>query len=149
MRLTSHRNAATYLLLVSLAACQEPARTPASAGALPDSVAGIEWSLVELGGRPAATGASGRRATLRFEVAPPQASGFAGCNRFTARYSASGDALRFEAAAMTRMACAEGMELESAFAGVLADTRRYEIAGGDLVLVGPSGPLARFARAAP
>jgi heat shock protein HslJ len=101
------------------------------------------WSLVELNGRPAGTGAGGQPATL--QLAADQASGFAGCNRFSSTYTLSGTALRFTGPVSTRMACAAGMELEQAYLSVITATRAYRVTDSTLELLGDGGTvLARF-----
>jgi heat shock protein HslJ len=115
------------------------------------SVSGLdgEWTLVELDSQPAPTGAGGRRATLRFETDSARVGGFAGCNRLAASYTLAGDPLRFGVAALTRMACAEGMDLERRVTDVLNATNRYRVTATELTLFRASGSLARFARANP
>ena len=50
---------------------------------------------------------------------------------------------------MTKMACAEGMDLERQFTEALAATNHYRVTGTELTLFGVSGTVARFARATP
>lgn len=127
---------------IGLAACS-PRPVPVTPGAA--TLAGTAWTLVELGGRPAATGASGRPGTLAF--AADRASGFAGCNQFGAGYEATGAALRFLAVFSTRMACSAGMELERDFTAALEATRSYRRSATGLELIGENGVLARFTAA--
>jgi len=70
--------------------------------------------------------------------------GFAGCNTFSAGFDLSADSLRFQPAISTRMACSEGMELESSFFATLPTITTYEATDSSLTLHGPGGPLARF-----
>lgn len=135
-------------LLVStllLAACQ-PNTPPATSA--PSALAG-DWALVELDAQPAPTGAGGKRATLTFNVDSTRVSGFAGCNRIAASFSLAADSIRFGPAIMTKMACNEGMELEGRVAAVLGNAVRYQLASGQLTLLGPSGSLAKFSRTTP
>jgi putative lipoprotein len=136
------------LVIVVLAACQPP--HPAnSEPEFRASVSGVDWELMELDGKTAPTGAGGRRATLRFDPDTARVGGFSGCNRFGGTYTISGDSLHFGPIAMTRMACTEGMELESALSAALQATQRYELSTTQLKLFGPSGPVARFSRQIP
>lgn len=112
-------------------------------------MSGVDWELMELDGKTAATGAGGRRAALRFDADTARVGGFSGCNRFGGTYTINGDSLRFGPLAMTRMACAEGMEIESQLSAALAATRRYELSSTQLRLFGASGPVARFSRQLP
>jgi heat shock protein HslJ len=139
-----HRIWTLSLACMTLAACHRSAGPSTTPGAL----AG-EWTLVELSGQPAPKGAGGRPATLAFDPSGSRVSGFAGCNRLSASYTASGDSLAFGLAGMTKMACAEGMDLEKRVAETLAATRGFRISGVSLTLTDESGVLARFERAAP
>lgn len=135
------------LFVLSITSC-----LPATAVSPADfrrSVAGADWELVELQGRPAALGAGGRRATLRFDTDTSRVSGFAGCNRYFGSY-VLGDAepgLSFGDIGMTKMACSQGMDLERALADVLMQTSRYSLQQERLTLLNAAGPLAVFARA--
>lgn len=134
------------LLVLALAACR------ANTGMTPPAdfrraVGGVEWELVTLRDQPAPTGAGGRRATLRFDADSARVSGFAGCNRYFGGYTLGDDsALTFGGLAMTRMACADGMELERQLAEAFRQVTRYEIAGDRFTLLGATGPVAGFAR---
>jgi heat shock protein HslJ len=56
----------------------------------------------------------------------------------------AGDSLRFGPAIATKMACADGDELERQFLGALPIVATYEATDSALILKGTSGPLARF-----
>lgn len=131
------------LLLILALGCPRTAKPPSSS-----ALAG-DWTLMDLNAQPAPAGVGGRPATLHFAPDSSRVTGFAGCNRLTAGYTTSGDSLRFEAAAMTRMACPEGMELEQAFTEALIATTRFEVSDTGLTLLGASGPVARFSRGTP
>lgn len=135
----------SFALLLLVGACSQSTLSTTTA---PAALAG-EWSLVELDGLPAPTGAGGRRATLRFDVDSTRVAGFAGCNRVAANFTIARDSLRFGPAVMTKMACNEGMELEGRVAGVLSNAKRYQLAANELTLFGSSGSLARFTRVTP
>jgi heat shock protein HslJ len=148
-RFTTHiRPAFATLAIVALAACQPP-HPASSEPEFRASVSGVDWELVELDGKTAPTGAGGRRATLRFDADTARVGGFSGCNQFGGSYTIAGDSLHFGPLAMTRMACTEGMELESVLSAALQATQRYELSTTQLKLFGPSGPVARFSRQIP
>src|SRR5688500_2699955 len=128
MSVTSRRRAAVACLVAlsaAAASCRRPAESPESA--FRTRAATGEWTLVELFGEAAPTGAGGRPATLRIEGAESRAGGFAGCNRYGGSYELRGDSLTFGAIAMTKMACDQGMALEQRLAEALAATRRWEL----------------------
>jgi putative lipoprotein len=146
MHVTSPRIPSVALLLVVAGVgCTRAA--PPHAPSL-SALAG-DWTLTELNGQPAPTGAGGRRVSLHFDSNGTQVSGFAGCNRLSAIYSIGDGSIHFAVGAMTRMACIEGIELERTFTDALSATTGYRVSGDELTLLGASGPVARFSRGAP
>lgn len=142
------RHSVIIAVALALAAgCQSQLHTESSGQDFRGSVSGADWELMQLGGAPAPTGASGRRATINFDADTAHAGGFSGCNSYGGTYTVSGDSLRFGPIIMTKMACSEGMELEQHLAAALDSTRRYEFTPGQLTLVGSSGQVAMFTRA--
>ena len=148
------------VVIAAIAACSRPDPTPAAQG--PDTTSmstapapaadsgdttltGPEWHLVQLNGRPAATGAGGRPATLQF-LDGGRVAGFGGCNRIAGPYTARGDSMRLGPLVMTRMACSEGMELETAFAAALDSVERYRREGSALELLRGAEVIARLER---
>jgi heat shock protein HslJ len=109
----------------------------------------VDWQLIELDAKTAPAGAGGRRVTLRFDADSTRVSGFAGCNQFGGSYTIAGDSLHFGPLVLTRMACTDGMELETHFTTALNATRRYELTSTQFKLFGPSGAVARFSRLIP
>ena len=103
-----------------------------------------QWILVGLGEIAAPLGAGGRPATIQFDPAAGRAAGFAGCNRYTAGYTVAGDSLTFGPAISTKMACADGDELERGYLAMLPAIRSYTLSDSTLTLNGSDRPLARF-----
>lgn len=103
-----------------------------------------EWVLVGLGELDGPLGAGGRPATIRFDPATGRAEGFAGCNRYSAAYTLTGDSLAFGPAVSTKMACVDGDELERGYLAMLPAVRSHELSDSTLTLNGSGGPLARF-----
>jgi heat shock protein HslJ len=122
---------------------QPPAAQPPTTASTA-SLDGRDWVLVDLGGQPAPPGADGRPATIRFDTATRRATGFAGCNRYSAQYTLAGDSLSFGPAMSTKMACADGDELERRYLAVLPEVGTYESSDSTITLNGSGGPLARF-----
>lgn len=120
-----------------LAAGTGPALAGGDDGAPADGVAGVEWTVVEIGGVPTA-GAARSTLTLGRDGT---AVGQGGCNRYSTTARRDGAQLRFGAIAATRMACPPGqMEQEARFLAALEATRRWELApGGHLRLLDGSG----------
>ena len=83
--------------------------------------------------------------TLRIETGVNAiAAGFGGCNRYTGSYSIRGDSITFGPSASTKMACAEGMDVEQGYFSTLPQVVRYSVADSTLTLFGQSGALATF-----
>lgn len=139
--MVSARATTAILLTASLALCAPPTTTMTTASDVP-ALEGTAWTLADL---PGLTLERDRPATLRFEGG--RASGFDGCNRFTAAYTAKGAALEVaEPGASTMMACPpERMKLAQTLAAALGGTRSCRVDGGRLVLLGADGQaLATF-----
>jgi heat shock protein HslJ len=131
------------VLMLAAGACGGTSTTRAPAPTAP-TIADRHWTLVSVGERSDLIGSEGRPPTLRLDAATARASGFAGCNRFTATYVLDGDRLTFGPIASTRRACPDGMDVERSFVAALADVTTYQVAGTTLTLAGAAGPLARF-----
>lgn len=121
-----------------------PAETPAKAVAAARPITDRDWQLVSLGERTDPKGAGGRPITLRLDAATSRAAGFAGCNRYSAGYVLTADSLKFTAPISTKMACADGMEVEGGFLAALSTVVTYQASDSSLSLHGPAGPLARL-----
>lgn len=98
------------------------------------------WVLVRLGDEPV-TATKGRPPYLMLDPKTHSLSGYAACNRITGRYQLDGRKLRLGPIALTRMACAEGMELERAFAQALGEVAEWRIQDGALELLDGEGRL--------
>ncbi|WP_405225911.1 YbaY family lipoprotein [Lentisalinibacter sediminis] len=109
----------------------------ADTGEASPALTGRDWMLMRLEGEEVAPLSDGRRPSLQFEA--DRVHGFAGCNRLTGGYRTDGAALDFAQLAMTRMACAEGMDLEQRFSAALERVTGYAIEGGRLLLLDTEG----------
>jgi heat shock protein HslJ len=134
-------------LVLLLTACSGPPKPPNRERfdtPPPKPITDREWVLVALATEPVPAGRDHQPATLRLEASPGRAVGFAGCNRFSASYTLAGDSLRFGPATATKMACADGDELERGFLGALPAVSIYQATDSTLTLEGPTGPVLRF-----
>ena len=119
------------MALSSVLACV-PEQGALNASAELSDVENVEWKLTELDGAPLA--ATQRPApTLKLSSKEREASGFAGCNRFTGAYELVGERLRFNALATTRMACADPTP-EAELLKALDETASWKVAGRTLEL---------------
>jgi heat shock protein HslJ len=119
----------------------EPATVPAPA---PVTITDRDWELVELVERMNPLWPGKRPATMRLDAATSRAMGFAGCNQYSAGYTLSADSLTFQPPVSTKMACAEGMDLEILFLTALPTITTYEATDSTLTLHAKFGPVARF-----
>ncbi len=104
-----------------------------------------DWVLVSLGDRANPIGAGGRPVTLRIDVSPDAvAAGFAGCNRYTGSYTVRRDSITFGPSASTKIACAQGMDLEQAYLSTLPKVVTYAIEDSTLTFFGASGTLVTY-----
>ena len=115
-----------------------------SAGRAGVSISGRDWVLISLGDRTGPVGAGNQPLTLRFDGATLQASGFGGCNRFTASFTSFGDSLLFGPIASTKMACVGVDELERSYFNTLQSIKSYSVSEPVLTLNAAPGPVARF-----
>lgn len=137
------------LLVLASTSCKPKPENqpPATADTPPPATAAItdrEWSLIQLGENSSPKGNGGKPVTMTLASAETRASGNAGCNRYSGPYTLSGSGLTFGPAISTKMACNEGMDVETAFLGMLPNVTSYQATDSSLTLMGSSGPLARF-----
>lgn len=110
-------------------------------------IADSEWRLVELRGEP--VDEMETHPYFILEASEGRVAGFAGCNRFSGTYTLDETNARisFGQLAMTRMFCADGMEIEQALSEVLEQVDNYSLVGDSLTLNrARMAPLARFER---
>ncbi len=104
-----------------------------------------DWVLVSLGERANPLGAGNRAVTLRIDISPNAvAAGFAGCNRYTGSYTVRRDSITFGPVGATKMACAQGMDVEQAYLSTLSKVVKYAVEDSTLTLFGASGALATY-----
>ncbi|ATJ84062.1 META domain-containing protein [Halomonas beimenensis] len=101
------------------------------------------WKLIELGGVPVEPVA--REPHLIFQAEQGRLVGATGCNRLTGRYRREGQDLTLGPLASTRMACLDGMQVESRFLAMLERVVGFRVLADRLELYGAEGELlARF-----
>lgn len=100
------------------------------------------WTLTAINGQ---TVAEGTNVTATFTPGETTTSGMisgsSGCNTYNAGYTLDGQNITVEPPAVTRMYCAEGMEIEQTYLQALQASTSYEIFADQLVLTNPSGSL--------
>ena len=103
------------------------------------------WKLTRLGDA-SVTGASQQQEPhFILDSESHRVSGSGGCNRLMGSYELNGDQLKFGQMAGSMMACAEGMDTETAFLQALGHVNAWKIIGSQLELLDNKGRLvARF-----
>ena len=140
-----YRTSIVFTLFLCACGQQPPAEPPATnVGSTNTNIADRDWTLVALGDRTAPFGPQLQPPTLRLTPADSRAIGFAGCNRYFARYALRGDSLKFESPGATKMYCASAAELENAFLAMLPDVVTYQAQDTVLTLTTKKGTVARF-----
>lgn len=107
----------------------------------PVTLAHTHWRLVSLGAGGAPIAKTQTEAFLVFGEPPGRVSGSGGCNRMAGSYEEKGEQLTFGPIAATRMACADGMQVEDALGAALASIASFRIEGDRLELRDATGAL--------
>ena len=148
-RVTTKGAIAASILAIALAACgqrqtPEPSNDAPSVSANSTQLQGTYWKLTALGTTPVNAPESEREPHLVLQ-ADSKVNGSGGCNRMFGSYELNGDALAFSGVGSTKMACQDGMEIETAFLPALQRVAKYRITGQQLELLDSAGALvARF-----
>ena len=126
-----------------LLGCASPAKSTAAEPAKP--LAGTQWNLTELAGKPVAVTDGLRTPTLQLDSATQRASGTSGINRYFGSYESKGPALKFGPLAGTKIGGPPvAMAVERAFLKALAGVSSWNIASNRLELKAGDETLLRF-----
>ena len=138
------------LLTVAALACSrrptsESGQEAAAVNANAAQLRATYWKLTALGSTPVNVPDSPREPHLVLQAGSKQVGGSGGCNRMFASYELNGDAPTFSGVGSTKMACQDGMDIETSFLPALQRVAKYRITGQQLELLDASGSLvARF-----
>jgi len=136
---------AAGLLLVGCEAGKKPAQSASQQQ--PVNLTGTQWTLEEIGGKPAIEHS---KATLAFLQAG-RVSGHGSCNRFMGPAEMSGDKIKLGPLAGTKMMCDPGAsDQETAYLKALESVQKFEVKDGKLLIyvAGSDAPLRFHAAAA-
>lgn len=100
-----------------------------------------QWRLKKVGDQAVVPGKGQKKPYLKLESKDHRVVGFSGCNRLTGSYKLEGKELSFGPTAGTKMACAEGMEIEKTFTQALPRVKAFKIAGQSLTLLDGAGKV--------
>jgi heat shock protein HslJ len=99
------------------------------------------WKLTALGSTPVNVADSQREPHIILQADSKQVNGSGGCNRMFGSYELNGDALTFSGVGSTKMACQDGMDVETSFLPSLQRVAKWRITGQRLELLDSSGAL--------
>jgi copper homeostasis protein (lipoprotein) len=103
------------------------------------------WKLLRLRGAPVELAERQREPHFILQSGKNTVIGSGGCNGLSGTYALESDRLSFGHAAVTRMACAQGMAQEQAFLEALGRVARWRISGERLELLDASNQsIAEF-----
>ena len=129
------------LATIALAGCTATAERTAG----DEPLVNTYWKLTDLEGAAVEAVDNQREAHIVLHTEENRVAGSGGCNRLMGSYELDGDALSFGQLATTMMACADGMQTEHAFLGVLENVSTWEVTGTQLTLKDSAGDdVARF-----
>lgn len=118
-----------------------------------DVLTSVNWHLISYGPSAAPNALiPGTDSTLLLDGSSLQASGLAGCNRFTGNYAASGEKFTLGKLAMTKRLCAapEGLAAqEVAVAAALVAANRFSFENGNLLLHYGKDEVLRYTKNEP
>lgn len=149
--------AALAALLAGCAGQQVPLTPimPASRSAQPlaDVLTDVNWHLISYGPSAAPNALiPGTDSTLLLDGSTLQASGLAGCNRFTGNYAVSGKKFNLGKLGMTKRLCTdpEGLAAqEAAVTAALVAANRFSFENGNLLLHYGKDEALRYSKSAP
>jgi heat shock protein HslJ len=139
MKIKEHR-VLLYIIILFALVDLRPGTSVGSMG-----LEGVEWRLVEAGGKPIAPLAGGEMPYIVLDPAQKKASGYTGCNNFFGQYELDGASIKFGPIASTRSACPDQeAAIETAFLKALSETHGWMIKKGMLLLFAGGEIHARF-----
>jgi len=155
MHIARHRLIAILSGVIAIGCAKQPSTehsesppatdTMVASTTAPPDLRSTRWQLVALGDKAVAVADAQRAAHIILQADSKQLTGSGGCNRMFGGYELSGDALRFSGIGSTKMACASGMDIETAFLPALLKVVKWRVVGQQLELSDSTGTvLARF-----
>jgi len=137
------KNIAKFLLvfIVLLAACKPSNKINQVVGVTKATFADTRWVLMEINSQPITNES---KPYLMFAAKSMVVNGFGGCNQLAGSYEATGQKIKFNNIAATRMFCEETMQVETSFLQSLEAINYYRLEGRELILLQEETIIARF-----
>lgn len=135
-------NIAIVLVLVILSAgCRPSDKINKAVGITKATLENTRWALTELRAEPITLE---NKPYLMFAKKSMVVNGFGGCNQLAGSYELSGQKIKLNNIAATRMFCQETMSVETSFLQSLQIINAYRIEGHELLLLQDEVLIARF-----
>lgn len=133
---------AIVLVLVILSAgCRPSDKINKAVGITKATLENTRWALTELHAEPITLE---KKPYLMFAKKSMVVNGFGGCNQLAGSYELSGQKIKLNNIAATRMFCQETMSVETSFLQSLQIINAYRIEGHELLLLQDEVLIARF-----
>jgi heat shock protein HslJ len=136
------RNALYIFILILVAmACKPSHKINKVVGISTATFENTRWALIELDAQAITFE---NKPYLVFAPKSMVVNGFGGCNQLAGSYESSGQKLKLNNIAATRMFCQQTMQTEVAFLQSLQQVNNYKIEGHELKLLQDEKVVARF-----
>lgn len=130
-----------FLIVLLAAACKPSHKINKVVGITKATFENTQWALIELNTQAITFE---NKPYLVFAPKSMVVNGFGGCNQLAGSYEFSGQKLKLNNIAATRMFCQETMQTEVAFIQSLQQVNQYLIEGHELLLLQDDKVVARF-----
>lgn len=137
------KNIGYYIFIIVLlaTACKPSNKINKVVGITKATFENTRWALIELNAQAITFE---NKPYLVFAPKSMVVNGFAGCNQLAGSYESSGQKIKLNNIASTRMFCEETMQTEIAFLQTLQQVNQYQIEGHELLLLQDDKVVARF-----
>lgn len=130
-----------FLIVLLAIACKPSHKISKVVGITKATFENTQWALIELNAQAITFE---NKPYLVFAPKSMVVNGFGGCNQLAGSYEFSGQKLKLNNIAATRMFCQETMQTEVAFIQSLQQVNQYLIEGHELLLLQDDKVVARF-----
>ncbi len=136
------RNIAVIVVLIILSSgCKPSDKINKAVGITKATLENTQWALIELRTESITLE---NKPYLMFAKKSMVVNGFGGCNQLAGSYEVSGQKIKLNNIAATRMFCQESMPVETSFLQSLQAINSYRIEGHELLLLQDEALIARF-----
>jgi heat shock protein HslJ len=131
----------TLIGLLLIVSCKPSNKINKVVGITKATLENSRWALIELNAQPLTIE---NKPYLVFAAKSMVVNGFGGCNQLAGSYEVSGQKIKLNNIAATRMFCQETMAIENSFLQSLQVINTYKIESQELLLLQDDTVIARF-----